>query len=319
MINSLLRFRTYSALLAVAVSASMPALAQSPIVHQISLPAGETWCDDVWIYAMFSDINALRAKNNLAPLTMDTLGMKDAEIRATQVIDYFSTNPPGSPGFFPHLGYDTTAASLGYNLVTENLAWAIDPYYIVYTVWNDPAHMSAMLSTQANVAGVSCVATSIEWFWTFEPGIAASAPAPPPSTPPTTPVLDTYEAAFLALINTYRAQLGSGPLQVSTTLQNAAVWKSNDMGVHNLTGHVDSLGRDTAARLAAFNYPYSPWGENIAGGFDDAQSVFNGWLTACDPDPNGSCTYAHRTNMQSAAFVAIGIGRVAVPGSAYGR
>src|SRR5947209_13520521 len=101
--------------------------------------------------------------------------MKDAEMRATQVIAYFTTNPPGSPGFFPHQGYDTTAASLGYGIISENLAWALDPYYVVYTVWNDSLHMAAMLSSTANVAGVSCVATAATWFWTFEPGVSSSA------------------------------------------------------------------------------------------------------------------------------------------------
>lgn len=292
-----------------------PACAQGGINHQISLPPGESWCSDDWINTLFNLINTLRAQNGIPALTMDPVGMKDAEIRATQLIDYLAANPPGSPGFNPHQGYDTLAASLGYNIVGENLAWALDPNYIVNSVWQDPLHRAAMLATNANVAGVSCVMTSSEAYWTYEPGYSASAPAPPPSTPPpppppTTPVLDSEESAFLTIINNYRAQNGAGALQVSLTLENASLWMSNDMATHNLTGHTDSLGRDTFSRLTAFGYPYTGWwGENVAGGFPDAQSVFNGWLNACDPDASGNCTYAHRNNMLNGNFKAIGIGR----------
>ena len=290
--------------------------AQGAIVHQITLPSGESWCDDASINAMFTYVNVLRAQNGLPPLAMDSLGMKDAEIRDTQLIDYLNTNPPGSPGFNPHQGYDTTAASLGYNLVSENLAWAIDPYYVVFSVWNDSLHMAAMLSSQANVAGVSCIATSVDWFWSFEPGIASS-PTQPPTTPPGNPVLDSEEWAFLTLINNYRQQNGLGTLQVSAALEASSQWMSTDMVTHNYVAHTDSLGRGPSARFAAFGYPYSPWGENIAAGFPDAANAFNQWLTACDPDPSGNCTFAHRLNMLSANFVVIGIGRASGP-STYG-
>ena len=44
----------------------------------------------------------------------------------------------GPPGFNPHQGYGTTAASLGYKIVTENLAYiTIDPAYVVYAAWQD--------------------------------------------------------------------------------------------------------------------------------------------------------------------------------------
>jgi len=110
----------------------------SPINHQISLPAGMSWCDDGMINGLFTQVNTLRSQNGVAALSMNTLGMKDAAIRATQFASYMTTNPPGSPGFNPHQGYDTTAASLGYKIVTENLAYmTIDPAYVVYAAWQD--------------------------------------------------------------------------------------------------------------------------------------------------------------------------------------
>ena len=131
------------------------------------------------------------------------------------------------------------------------------------------------------------------------------------------PSLDTDESAFLTLINNYRAQYGAGPLQVSIALQNSSTWMSNDMAVNNRTDHVDSLGRAPQQRLAAFGYTYFPWGENIAGGYGDANTVFSQWINYCDPDSSGSCTYAHRMNMLNPRFVVIGIGRVYLPTSAF--
>src|SRR5215475_1172039 len=95
----------------------------APITHQITLPAGMGWCSDAMINGLFDQVNAYRQQNGTALLTMSTLGMKDAEVRATQFAAYMVTNPPGSPGFNPHQGYDTTAASLGYNIISENLAY----------------------------------------------------------------------------------------------------------------------------------------------------------------------------------------------------
>jgi uncharacterized protein YkwD/single-stranded DNA-binding protein len=275
-----------------------------------------TWCDDSIINGLFSQVNTYRSQNGVSALQMDPLGMKDAEIRATQFAAYMQTNPPGSPGFNPHQGYDTTAASLGYNIISENLAYMTsDPSYIVFGVWQDTLHRAAMLASDANVAGVSCVYFNGIPYSTYEPGKASGSPAPAPVPPPST---DDQQAAFLTLINNYRAQNGAGALQISPTLQAASTWMSNDMATNNYASHTDSLGRSVGARLAAFGYTYSPYGENIAGGFGDAQTVFNQWVNACDPDASGTCTYAHRINMLNPSYKAIGIGRTYNANSAYG-
>lgn len=312
-----------------AVQATAPA---QSITHQIALPSGESWCSDSMINDLFNQINAFRTQNGAGALKMDTLGMKDAEIRATQFITYMTTHSITDPGFNPHEGYSTTAASLGYDLVSENLAYMnSSPGWIVYAGWQDTLHLNALLAGSANVMGVSCVFYNGIPFWTYEPGRNASAGSPSPTPTPTptptpaptptpggsTPTLDSDEAAFLTLINNFRAQNGAGALQVSAALQNSSVWMSNDMATNNIADHTDSLGRDPHTRMAAFGYPYSPWGENILGGYSDAQSAFNGWMTACDPDATGKCTYAHRQNMLYAGFKVIGIGRVYNPNSAY--
>src|SRR5438067_1622828 len=129
--------------------------------------------------------------------------------------------------------------------------------------------------------------------------------------------LDSEQLAFLGLINNYRAQNGAGPLQVSIALQNSSSWMSNDMAAKNYASHTDSLGRGPGQRLVDFGYPYFPWGENIAGGYGDAQNAFNQWVSACDPDGSGSCTYAHRMNMLNPSFVVLGIGRAYNANSTY--
>src|ERR1700694_1637669 len=130
----------------------------------------------------------------------------------------------------------------------------------------------------------------------------------PVSYAQTIPTLDNEEWAFLTLINNYRAQHGAGPLQVSVTLENSSHWMSNDMATHNGSSHTDSLGRDPDTRMVTFGYPYYPWGENIAGGFGTAQSVFNAWVNSPE----------HLVNMVNPAFVVMGIGRAYNSGSSFG-
>src|SRR5581483_9373394 len=264
--------------IAVAVVALSPVgSASGAINHQITLPAGESWCGDSMINSLFTQINAYRAQNSVPALTMDTTGMKDAEIRATQFLAYMATHTPGSTGFNPHTGYDTTAATLGYNIVSENLAYMnTDPVWIVQAGWQDTFHRDALLSTNANVAGVSCVYNdSGVPFWTYEPGYNSAVVAPPPSPAPNPspnpnpnpngglPTIDSEEANVLTLMKTYRSQNGAGPLQISVTLENASQWMSADMAAKNYFSHTDSLGRSSGARIAAFGYPSAQWGENI--------------------------------------------------------
>jgi uncharacterized protein YkwD/chitodextrinase len=181
-----------------------------------------------------------------------------------------------------------------------------------------------MLDNTANVAGVSCVYYQGTAYWTYEPGSCtgtACGGTPTPNPPPPTggtPSLDSEEWAFLTLINNYRAQNGLGALQVSVTLENASLWMSNDMATNNYASHIDSLGRTPGVRFAAFGYTYSPWGENIAGGFPDAQTAFNQWQSACDPDASGTCTYAHRLNMLNPSYRVIGIAHAYSASSTFG-
>ena len=317
-------FRCFALLPFILFSGSNVALSQT-ITHQIALPSGDSWCSDSMINGLFNTINTFRAQNGAPALAMDTVGMKDAEIRATQFAAYMAVNQPNTPGFNPHQGWDTLAASLGYNIVSENLAYmTTDPNYIVYAVWQDTLHLNALLA-KANITGVSCVFSGGIPYWTYDPGCRSTGCSggsvpPPPQSPTTTgtPSLDSEEWAFVTLINNFRAQNGVGPLQVSVALTNSSDWMSNDMATKNYFSHTDSLGRNPGSRFAAFNYPYTPWGENIAAGNSTAQNTFNQWLTACDADASGNCTFAHKQNMLYSGFVVMGIARVFDANAQYG-
>src|SRR5579863_802693 len=87
------------------------------IIHQVAAPAGQAWCDASIIDGIFNTLNAFRVKNGVPALTLDPLGMEDADLRAIQFSQYMAVHAVGSPGFNPHQGYDTTAASIGYNLI----------------------------------------------------------------------------------------------------------------------------------------------------------------------------------------------------------
>ena len=140
-----------------ALLSSPASFADTPIVHQIALPSGASWCGDTDINTLLRQVNIYRASNGYNALSADQLANKDAELRAVQFAQYMQQVPLPSP-LNPHQGWDTTAAGIGYQVLQENLAYMTSsPAYIVFAAWNDFLHIQAMLNNQANVAGVSCI------------------------------------------------------------------------------------------------------------------------------------------------------------------
>jgi uncharacterized protein YkwD len=123
------------------------------------------------------------------------------------------------------------------------------------------------------------------------------------------PQLDSEEQAFVTLINNYRSQNGLGPLSIDWEMQASSDWMSADMGQKGYFSHTDSLGRDPWTRMCDFGYCYNTWkGENIAAGYETAQSVFIAWQSSP----------GHNANMLGAHYTAMGISRVYTAGSTYG-
>lgn len=121
--------------------------------------------------------------------------------------------------------------------------------------------------------------------------------------------LDAEEQTMLRLINEYRAQSGLSQLAASIALTNAAEWMSNDMAANNRFNHVDSLGRDPFARIAAFGYNHrTTEGENIAAGSGSAVNIFNAWKNSPE----------HNAVMLNPSFNVIGVARAYNSGAYYG-
>jgi len=124
--------------------------------------------------------------------------------------------------------------------------------------------------------------------------------------------IDTEEAAFVVLINNYRAAQNPplGALTIDWQIQPAADWMSGDMGQYAYFSHTDRLGRDPWTRMCEIGgYCYNTWkGENIAAGYTTAQSVFTAWQNSP----------GHNANMLGANYTTMGLARVYTAGSPYG-
>ncbi len=129
---------------------------------------------------------------------------------------------------------------------------------------------------------------------------APSAAAGPSFVTATGYCADAEERAFLALINTYRAQNGRAPLRLTKTLAAAADHHSRDMAANNYLGHTLSTGVTWSQNIRNHGYTYSTYrAENIAAGNATASATFTQWKNSA----------GHNTNMLNANYAAIGIGR----------
>lgn len=137
---------------------------------------------------------------------------------------------------------------------------------------------------------------------------ALLAPIMAPSSALAAVTLDSEEAAFCGLINSYRATQGLPALMVSEALTAASEWHSTDMATKNYFSHTDSTGRDPFQRMTAFGYGYSTYrGENIAAGNATAQATFDQWKNSA----------GHNANMLNANYKVIGIGKATNTTSTY--
>lgn len=112
--------------------------------------------------------------------------------------------------------------------------------------------------------------------------------------------LEEEEAAFLVLINDYRAANNLAPLVASHDLGAAAEHHSDDMADQNYFSHTGKNGSSPKDRIVDHGYTFDTfWGENISAGRETAQNAFDAW----------KASPGHNANMLSPNFVAIGIDR----------
>jgi uncharacterized protein YkwD len=119
---------------------------------------------------------------------------------------------------------------------------------------------------------------------------------------------DAEEAAFVDLVNGYRASLGIGPVTLNYELGAAADYHSFDMATNNYFDHYFYDGTDPGTNIQNFGYTGYPWGENIAAGMATAQEVLIAWQNSPE----------HDATMRNPAFTEIGVGRAYGESSHYG-
>ena len=99
-------------------------------------------------------------------------------------------------------------------------------------------------------------------------------------------------------LNGVRAAAGRSPLGIDLRMATAANAQSRYQAQQQKMSHVGSNGSNAGLRLTAAGYPWSVWGENVAAGQADCDTVLDAWL--------GSAP--HRANILNTTFDSIGIG-----------
>ena len=121
--------------------------------------------------------------------------------------------------------------------------------------------------------------------------------------------MNELEEAVLNIVNEERANAGCGPVQAERSLHQAARLHSQDMADNNYFSHTGLNGSRFSDRARAAGYQGFPAGENIAAGYNSAQSVMAGWMSSS----------GHRRNILNCRHTHIGIGQADNSNSRYRR
>jgi uncharacterized protein YkwD len=122
--------------------------------------------------------------------------------------------------------------------------------------------------------------------------------APPRTTAPAATGDAAFEAQVLTLVNQQRANAGCGAVTADSRLTSAARAHSADMANRNYFDHVTPEGVDPGTRITKAGYKWSAYGENIAEGYPDPQSVMTGWMNSP----------GHKANILNCNFKNLGVG-----------
>jgi uncharacterized protein YkwD len=100
-----------------------------------------------------------------------------------------------------------------------------------------------------------------------------------PTSPTTTPAASAYDDKILTLVNDHRKSIGKPALEKSQVIWDQANAHSQDMASKKVPFGHDGFDARAAAISAALG-PDGAAAENVAMGFDTAESVVNGWLNS---------------------------------------
>ncbi|MEJ2620559.1 MAG: CAP domain-containing protein, partial [Candidatus Thiodiazotropha sp.] len=121
--------------------------------------------------------------------------------------------------------------------------------------------------------------------------------------------MDEADKQMLTLVNNARAQTrscGTESFQAAPALawncqiENAATAHSRSMADNNYFNHTGQDGSSPGDRISAAGYSWRTYGENIAAGYQSAESVMEGWLNSP----------GHCSNLMNSRFKDIGVGVV---------
>jgi uncharacterized protein YkwD len=189
------------------------------------------------------------------------------------------------------------------------------------TLGNDPNCDGGEACTESQAEGRVCFDPNSPdaGFTSNSPGSAGGQGAPPPPPPPDNGGAappppgsggscgGPEESQVFDMLNQVRAQYGRGPLQCDPAGANVARQHSQDMCNRGYFSHTSPDGKTPWARLQAGGVPFSSAGENIAMGYQSAQSVHNGWMNSP----------GHQQNMLSGSWTRVGIGLIHCGGTPY--
>ena len=125
---------------------------------------------------------------------------------------------------------------------------------------------------------------------------------PKPEKPSLPPVnnssLSQMESEVIRLVNIERAKNGLSPFTASNQLSNIARLKSQDMADNNYFSHQSPRYGSPFDMLKSHGVNYKTAGENIAKGYNSAESVVRGWMNS----------QGHRENILNGSFNTLGVG-----------
>ena len=113
-----------------------------------------------YVFAVVDLVNEERAKENLAPLTLQTKATEAAQVRAEEARKTFSHTRPNGTKCFTALA----EAGVSYMSAGENLAGRIKTPKKVVDAWmNSPAHRKNIMNEKYTGIGVGYVAQGNYW------------------------------------------------------------------------------------------------------------------------------------------------------------
>lgn len=120
-----------------------------------------------------------------------------------------------------------------------------------------------------------------------------------PSVPPTKGTsLSQMESEVVRLVNVERQKNSLSSFTASSKLSDVARLKSKDMSDNNYFSHQSPRYGSPFEMMKSFGISYKTAGENIAKGYNSAESVVRGWMNS----------QGHRENILNPSFNTIGVG-----------